>query len=691
MLSIEKQIEETDIDGVLSMFSDAPYTPYTYQAAVFRLMQENIRHYRYPFVVKASVSAGKTTIISMVGRRIQELRMPAMVLARQGEIVEQDAAEMWNFGVKNSVFCAGLGMKSVEHPIVVGSEQTVANALMKELANFAPLVLLIDECQHVDVDDLVSSQQRIVKKKVVTTDPVSLEEVEEEVEYQGETLEDMLEAGRAKYTIIIRTLQERCLRVHKRQMRICGLTGTDYRGTQPIINQNLNTPGFWREAICDISTDYLVKFGAVVPTRFGDTAGLHYDLKQFRSNGGDGAQDYSADKLRAMQAAIHDQYTQTQKIMLDVYNRTLDRNAVLVTCAGKKHCMEAAAALPPGTTYCIITDDLGEKKRRELLKQVYDGKIKFTFQIGCLTTGVNIPIWDTGVILRKIGSLTLLVQLIGRTMRKLKDFQIAAGIVKNDAMILDYSETMEELGEMYFNPMLEQYQYEIANQSKEWKTCPLCVQMGKHGRNGEHARRCIAEHVRRPLAVSPIPAGFCVKASQPRKLEFTTERCEYFWKFRLCDEVKDNTGRVLKAGCGVQNDIAARFCRGCGGTLIDPNDNLSSKHYTDGDYYDVVYFSVKPTNNRNSLIFEYTLQDRQDGRSFIAREMFSPASDNHGIRAKWKEAVMAHVENGELARKIGGIRNAVAVLEYADLFRKPVKATHRKGKGNRDVLHKKVF
>ncbi|WP_312691108.1 helicase-related protein, partial [Escherichia coli] len=83
--------------------------------------------------------------------------------------------------------------------------------------------------------------------------------------------------------------------------------------------------------------------------------------------------------------------------------------AVLITCAGVRHCKEAAAALPPGSTYAIITGDTDTKTRKKILDDVRAGKIKYTFQVMALTTGVNVPNWDFSVILRKIGSLTLLI------------------------------------------------------------------------------------------------------------------------------------------------------------------------------------------------------------------------------------------------------------------------------------------
>lgn len=695
MLTIEQQIEETDVKSILEMFAHAPYAPYNYQCAVYRLVGEQIAKYTHPFIVKASVSAGKTTMISMVCYRLQQLRIPALILSRQAEIVDQDAKELWEFDVKNSVFCSGLSMKSAKYPIICGSEKTVYNSLFTALSDFAPLVLGIDECQHVDVDDYLQSQERVFKTPERYDEDGTYHEA---TERKGETIEEMIEFGRSHYAIIIRVLSERCLERHNRTLRIFGLTGTDYRGVQPIINEDLETPGFWRFAVCDISTEFLVDFGAVVPTKFGDTGGLAYDIGDaFKSDGGDGAQDFSGEQLRKMQEKILKQGSMTEKIMLDVVEKTRHRNSVLITCAGKKHCLEAANALPEGSTYAVITDqscftNIGDmKKRRDILKEVFDGNIKYTFQVGCLTTGVNIPIWDTGVILRNIGSLTLLTQLIGRTMRKLKSFQIALGIIKHDALILDYSDTMHQLGELYFSPMLEQYTFEMAEYTKEFKHCEICKAKGRSGKNGEHARRCITQYVTNPYIVKPIGPGFAARRFHLKKWRWQSERCDYFWKYRTCDDVYDNTKKLVKTGCGTRNDIVARFCRNCGGMLIDPNDKLSGTHYSEKDYYDVLRFDIKPTQN-NGILYEYMLQDPNDGRSFKAREFFSPESTNAIARKLWRlNGVLPHVKNKTLAEQIARIKNVREVMSYIAEFRSPERVTHRVNGKKKDVIHKKEF
>lgn len=52
---------------------------------------------------------------------------------------------------------------------------------------------------------------------------------------------------------------------------------------------------------------------------------------------------------------------------------TRDRLGVLITCAGKKHCKEAAKYLPEGS-YSIVTEDMGQKARRKALKDAATGR-----------------------------------------------------------------------------------------------------------------------------------------------------------------------------------------------------------------------------------------------------------------------------------------------------------------------------
>ncbi len=629
--TIDQAIAELDITLLASKINCGVIDPRDYQWLAYAVTGEAIRNYKGPAYVTASVGAGKTIMIAMIAKRFQEIGWDGMVLARQGELIEQNADEAWLMECKNSIFSASLNMKSIAYPVVMGTEGTISNALFKELGDFIPRFILIDECHQVNWKDIVESQD------------------------DNETYEEMIENKRAQYTQIIRVLQAKCREKYKTALRIFGYSGSPCRGVESINGE------FWTGGeLVNIDTDYLVKRGFLVPTIFGTPSPDNvYHLEDFHGSGQDGAQDFTLEQLKKMQEEIMEQGTTTQKIMLEVMELTKNRNGVLITCAGKKHCEEAAKYLPPNS-YAIVTDSTGQKSRKKALKDAYTGKIKYVLQIGCLTTGVNIPLWDTSVILRKIMSLTLLIQLLGRGMRLLKDEQTKEGYDKDDHLVLDYAGTMFELGELYHNLILEQAEFKRAKDAGEIRECP-------HGHeNSPNARRCIGED----------------SSSQDG-------RCDHFFSFRQCGFNKDGTP-TPQGGCGTKNDPCARFCRSCDGMLIDPNENLNNKHYTENDYINVDSFNIRPTKNGEGLLFEYGIY--KEGKSTLVREVFYPSSESMGARNAWKmKAVIPHVQDAKMRGSLLRMKDIKALLGQKSLFSAPKRITHRVNDKGRDIIHRKDF
>ena len=294
--------------------------------------------------------------------------------------------------------------------------------------------------------------------------------------------------------------------------------------------------------------------------------------------------------------------------------------------------------MPPGS-YGIVTQATPIKKRREILEGSFNGEIKYVLQIGALTTGVNIPLWDTSVILRRIGSLTLLVQLLGRGMRLLKQSHIDAGYHKHDHLCLDYSGTMEAMQSMFNDPLLEQAELQRAKKEGQVKTCPKCNTI-----NSEHARRCI-------------------------NVDDAGVRCEHFWQSKPCPK------------CGTENDSTARDCRKCGETMIDPNAALSGKHYTEADFKDVLSMDMKPTKNGGILV----LINFADGD--VAKMFFNPWLSAGAKRVWQQNFVNTYVSGWPWRKKIMGMRSAEAVCKMRAMFNTPVKATHRINDKGRSVVH----
>ena len=636
MQKIDAMIAELDMDKLRASIHTGEIEPRPYQWLVYEKTAEVIRKFGKqpkPSYVTASVGAGKTIMIAMIARRFQDMGWEGLVIARQGEIIEQDAEELWNLSVKNSLFSASLGRKAYAYPLIAGTEGTIINGLFDKtaddgtvtkslLSDFTPRYILVDECHQVNWQDIISDQPE------------------------------------TQYGVIMNELNRRCKSKYGHEVIVIGYTGSPFRGVESIKG------AYWKHEIVNISTKYLVDLGFLVPTIFGgqDIEDLQYDLHEFASSDVDGLQDFTDSQLKEMQEEILKQGTLTQKIMLKVMELTRDRLGVLITCAGKKHCKEAAKYLPEGS-YSIVTEDMGQKARRKALKDAATGRKKYTLQIGCLTTGVNIPYWDTSVILRKIMSLTLLTQLLGRPMRLLKPDQIAAGLVKENHLCLDFTGTMFELGGLYEDPILEEAEAQRAKRSGEQVPCPKCQTM-----NSPYARRCIGKD-------STSPDG----------------RCEEFFSFIRCGFDKHGI-RIFDDGCGTKNDPTARYCRQCDHVLRDPNAALNERAYTDKEWTDVQDFKVELTKDAEGVLYRY-LVVKADGKTGWANEVFYPfgGKPKH-LRDMFKmKALLPHLEDKSMLKKMMDCHDAKTFMHYAGLIRAPKRITHRFNDKGRDIIHRKDF
>lgn len=636
MQKIDAMIAELDMDKLRASIHTGEIEPRPYQWLVYEKTAEVIRKFGKqpkPSYVTASVGAGKTIMIAMIARRFQDMGWEGLVIARQGEIIEQDAEELWNLSVKNSLFSASLGRKAYAYPLIAGTEGTIINGLFDKtaddgtvtkslLSDFSPRYILVDECHQVNWQDIISEQPE------------------------------------TQYGVIINELNRRCKAKYGHEVIVIGYTGSPFRGVESIKG------AYWKHEIVNISTKYLVDLGFLVPTIFGgqDIEELQYDLHEFASSDVDGVQDFTDSQLREMQDEILKQGTLTQKIMLKVMELTRDRLGVLITCAGKKHCKEAAKYLPEGS-YSIVTEDMGQKARRKALKDAATGRKKYTLQIGCLTTGVNIPYWDTSVILRKIMSLTLLTQLLGRPMRLLKPEQIAAGLVKENHLCLDFTGTMFELGGLYEDPILEEAEAQRAKRSGEQVPCPKCQTM-----NSPYARRCIGKD-------STSPDG----------------RCEEFFSFIRCGFDKHGI-RIFDDGCGTKNDPTARYCRQCDHVLRDPNAALNERAYTDKEWTEVKDFKIELTKDEKGVVYRYFIT-KENGKDGWASEVFYPfGRQEKYLKNQFKiKGLLNHVSDRNLIDSLMNCHSAKAFMAFTGLIRAPKRITHRFNDKGRDIIHRKEF
>lgn len=596
-------------------------TPYPFQHEVIQNCLGHIRDQFSNFketkksdnaFVNASVSSGKTIMMGAIANHCKNVGVKSMILTAVGELAGQDGEECFNMDTPCSYFSAYMGRKSTHFPTVVGTVGTVANALTKDFAAWAPHVLMIDECHLIDhQDDECKSQFMQVITHFKQLNPM---------------------------------------------MVVIGFTGTPWRGSSTIKGE------FWKREIEPvIDRQFLMDNGYTVPDVFGFTD-HEYDLGDEFAPGDDKSMsDFSDNQLAKMHKLMNP--TATQEIMLDVIRLCESRNGVLITCAGESHCKEAAAALPD-KTWAIVTSvsgvitQTGYKTRKEVVDAVKDGKIKYLLQVGCFTTGFNAPIIDTIVLLRRIGSLVLLEQLLGRGRRLLKPHQAEAGIVKNESLVLDFSGTMAAMSDLYNNPVLEEAMKAKDNFEKNFVTCPDCETL-----NGEHARRCCGDDHKSDDG-----------------------RCEFFFKSRRCEDVQRG-GIVVSNGCGAENDIAARDCRKCGNQLIDPNAKLDRKHYSDQDWKPVLSMELEVIGpNQDGIGVKYFFDNYgEDGKQEIANIKYW-AIKGGGKRVWTSGFIRRHIVGYPFQQRVISM-TPVNVIKNKALFSVPTMATHRLNDKGHSVVH----
>lgn len=599
-------------------------TPYKFQWELIQNIKSHIRKQLKgdikptPAYINSFVASGKTIVAGAVANHCHSVGAKLLILARTGELVDQDQQEVWNMDSPCSIFSASLGRKSTHFSTVVGTEGTVANALSKEFTAWIPHVILIDEAHQVP-------------------------------------WQDVIDKGESCYSKIINHFQE-----INPKVCIIGMTGSPYRGIESIKGP------FWKEELKPIiDRQFLVDNDFIVPTIFGyGHDAVNYNLKKSTMNEA-GTKDFSNSQLEEM----HNQMdlTTTQLIMNEVVEKTRDRLCVLITCAGAKHCLEALKFLPDDEC-AVITDKTPAKLRQQILKDHKAGllnsrgtfRYKYIAQIGCLTTGVNLPLLDTSVLLRPVGSLTLLTQLLGRGMRLLKSEHEDAGYSKSDHLTLDYSGTMAAMHQQFNDPFLEDAVLSKTKE-KDWDLeCPTCQTM-----NSEHARRCIG-----PDSMNNQP----------------DDRCGYFWSFRKCEDQLKN-GLLVAKGCGIENDTAARECRNCHIQLIDPNAKLMNKSYDSGDWKPVNKMAVEVTGkNADGICITYWLDVfDENGKQEIARVMYWSISGN-GKRTWTSQFVRRHINGFPFQQKILTM-NAKQVVGNKAFFDVPRSITHRINEKGHSVVH----
>ncbi|WP_051118882.1 DEAD/DEAH box helicase [Vibrio campbellii] len=355
------------------------YTLRPYQADSVKAVIHYFRKHTTPAVIVLPTGAGKSLVIAELARLAKGR---VLVLAHVKELGEQNHAKYEGYGLKGSIFSAGLGRKETDQQVVFASVQSVVRNLDSFKNQFS--LLVIDECHRVP-DEKTSSYQKVITH----------------------------------------------LRELNSGIKVLGLTATPYRLGMGWIYQ-YHTRGqvrteesrFFRDCIFELPIRYLLDENFLTPARMMDAPVLSYDFSQLKpANTGrykEAEMDMVIDKAKRATPQIVEQIIQYAK----------ERKGVMVFAATVRHAQEVHGLLPEGET-AIVIGDTPTPERDAIIQSFKNREIKYLVNVSVLTTGFDAPHVDLIAILRPTESVSLYQQIVGRGLR------LSEG--KSECLVLDYA------------------------------------------------------------------------------------------------------------------------------------------------------------------------------------------------------------------------------------------------------------
>lgn len=388
------------------------------------------------------------------------------------------------------------------------------------------------------------------------------------------------------------------MRAGNPNLRVIGLTATPWRlGTGYIFREDeagrvyaddIAENPYFSKLVYRVGVRALIADGFLTPPVVGKTD-LHYDTGGLKLDRKGNFDSEEIDRAFVGQGRL------TAEIMRDIVAQSRDRRGVLVYAATVKHAYECLASLPPQLS-ALITGETPKIEREDILARFQAQSTKYLVNVAVLTIGFDAPHADVIAILRPTESSGLLLQIIGRGLR------IFEG--KENCQVLDYAQNIKAHcpdGNL-FNPQIEAWGSKGGE--KLDTLCPTCgtINCFTARLNEENHRIDIHGYFIGQFDDwgKPKAAHF---GRRCLKIHRDGSRCGYRWTFKAC------------AACGVENDIAARYCTGCKGELIDPNKKLAFKELkadpTRRQTDRVLSVSERSVRNETLLVVDFITEYRE--------------------------------------------------------------------------------
>lgn len=484
--------------------------PREYQQDAINSVIESMMESSDPTLLNVATGGGKSLINSYLAEWGVSQGHNVLCITSFAELVSQNAEEHSNQGNVNSVFCATLNQKKWRNNTIIATPQSLHASIKAghQIKDKKFGLILIDEAHRVNYNDKKTVYMKIINH------------------YRG-LMPDL---------------------------RICGFSGSCMRGIdKPIYGEDQ----FFPKLNYSISFSTLVKMGFLVPPVFGKhNKNDDLDFSNVKQN-----QLGNFDK-KGLDLVVGDN-SKTTKIIKQVLIETEESYGTFIFCATSEQCDHVMKLLPKDSSR-LITGTMNDKKRMQAMLDAKNGKVKYLVNINCLTTGINLPHFDTIVYLRLTESPIFFIQSMGRGSR------LSPETNKKYFTVYDYAGNCEKFGDIGDQELASAIA-KINDEKKESKLdiiCPKCSEL-----NSIHDRRC-------------------------RGFDENSVRCEYMFIFRECP--------ICRHKC----DVSARVCPHCTSMLVDYNKHLKLKAYQgDKTVFDVKsqlfvkHFNFKAKRNILKIVY----------------------------------------------------------------------------------------
>ena len=367
-------------------------------------VQATIDHFRKSnesAVIVLPTGAGKSLVIAELARLAKR---KILVLAHVKELVEQNHAKYESYGVRASIYAAGLKQKSTSQQVTFASIQSVARNL--DQFSEAYSLVIIDECHRVsgEVDENLN-------------------------QYEGHDKQKGTAANESQYLQLVRHLKQ-----HNKELKVLGLTATPYRmGIGWIYRYHYH--GYTRaedarpfiHCIYELPLNYMIKHGYLTPPKMVDAAIKHYDFSNLNVGSNGHYNEREVNELLSRYPRVTEGIVEQVKVLA---NGNAARQGVMIFAASVNHAKEITGYLNAEET-ALITGETPDKERSELISRFKSRELKYLVNVAVLTTGFDAPHVDMIAILRPTESVSLYQQIVGRGLR------LSEG--KTDCLVIDYA------------------------------------------------------------------------------------------------------------------------------------------------------------------------------------------------------------------------------------------------------------